>query len=169
LIQRPGAQLAIDLTPSVDAETGDIIDWEALVDADQSDCAHEAGRDGNERSADASGNGLTLGNKPKSNHITVSNARTHNDMLFVTCCGLIVCRETFYRAESPKLEMLLRRYPNHLPPIQFYDNGCSLDKHINTSESDHAKFYGTIRPVDPFHLRTHSGKDATCQANNNPN
>lgn len=103
LIQRPGARLPVDPTASLDAETGDIVDYDALVDTDQTDRVHEAGRDGNEGPVDNSGNGSTLGTKPRVNRITVSHARTHNDMLFVTCCGLIVCRETQYRAESPKL------------------------------------------------------------------
>ncbi|KAG0147198.1 hypothetical protein CROQUDRAFT_670730 [Cronartium quercuum f. sp. fusiforme G11] len=64
----------VDPTASLDVQTGNIKDWDALVDTDQSDCVHESNCDGNDPNVDPSGNSPTLGTKPKLNQITVSYA-----------------------------------------------------------------------------------------------
>ncbi|EGG07887.1 uncharacterized protein MELLADRAFT_85187 [Melampsora larici-populina 98AG31] len=85
--QRTGAKLPEDPTAALNADT-DAFNEDALIERDESDRTHEAGRDGEETSRPA-------GKKP-----FCSNAKTHNDMLFVATCGITLARETMYRAES---------------------------------------------------------------------
>lgn len=87
-VQRSGAKLPEDATAALNADT-DSFDVEDLVDRDETDRAHEAGRDGE----DATQSGT-------SKKIITSNARTHNDILFGGTCGIIQARETMFRAES---------------------------------------------------------------------
>ncbi|EGG12705.1 uncharacterized protein MELLADRAFT_86949 [Melampsora larici-populina 98AG31] len=86
--QRTGAKLPEDPTAALNANT-DAFNVDALIERDESDRTHEAGRDGEETTRPAGGK------KP-----FCSNAKTHNDMLFVATCGITLARETMYRAES---------------------------------------------------------------------
>ncbi|KAH9807938.1 hypothetical protein DFH28DRAFT_1137485 [Melampsora americana] len=156
--QRTGAKLPEDPTAALDADT-DAFNLEALVEGDESDRAHEAGRDGEETFRASN-----ITKKP-----TCSNAKTHNDLLFVGTCGITLARDTMYRAESVILvrEALERKFPV-LPPIQFFDNSCTFDKSLRKDPQAMERFKGTIRPVDPFHMRTHSEKDTQCRKYNDP-
>ncbi|EGG00114.1 uncharacterized protein MELLADRAFT_93766 [Melampsora larici-populina 98AG31] len=68
-------------------DTLEIIDLDGLHQADESDRAHEAAR-----------NGGTA--KPKGTPC-LSRSRTHNDQLIVGTCGIILARQTFYNSEAP--------------------------------------------------------------------
>ncbi|EGG08623.1 uncharacterized protein MELLADRAFT_84719 [Melampsora larici-populina 98AG31] len=123
--QRTGAKLPEDPTAALNADT-DAFNLDALIETDESDQTHEAGRDGEDT-------------------------------------------ETMYRAESVILvrEILERKFPV-LPPIQFLDNSCTFDKSLRKDPEASERLKGTIRPVDPFHMRTHSEKDAQCRKLNDP-
>lgn len=60
-----------------------------------------------------------------------------------------------------------QKYPV-LPPIQFFDNSCTFDKALKNDPAAMVRYSGTIRPVDPFHMRGHSEKDTSCRTNNDP-
>ncbi|KAH9809260.1 hypothetical protein DFH28DRAFT_1086635 [Melampsora americana] len=156
--QRTGAKMPEDPTAALNADT-DAFNLDALVERDESDRAHEAGRDGEET--------FCASNVPKKP--TCSNAKTHNDLLFVATCGITLAQDTMYRAESVILvrESLERKFPV-LPPIQFFDNSCTFDKSLRKDPAAMERLKGTIRPVDPFHMRTHSEKDAQCRKYNDP-
>lgn len=74
----------------------------ALVNSDENDRVHEAGRDGGDYPLPING-GASNFTKLHGKKITVSTARTHNDQLALGTCGVIFFRETMYRAESVKL------------------------------------------------------------------
>ncbi|KAH9820187.1 hypothetical protein DFH28DRAFT_1201030 [Melampsora americana] len=114
--QRTGAKLPEDPTAALNADTN-AFNLDALIETDESDRAHEAGRDG---------------------------------------------EETFRATET-----LERKFPV-LPPIQFFNNSCTFDKCLRKDLPAAKRFRGTIRPVDPFHMRTHSEKDAQCCKFNDP-
>ncbi|KAH9818971.1 hypothetical protein DFH28DRAFT_1147882 [Melampsora americana] len=156
--QRTGAKLPEDPTAALNADTN-AFNLDALIETDESDRAHKAGRDGEETFR-----ATAIAKKP-----FCSNAKTHNDLLFVGTCGITLARDTMYRAESVVLvrETLERKFPV-LPPIQFFDNSCTFDKCLRKDLPAAKRFSGTIRPVDPFHMRTHSEKDAQCRKFNDP-
>ncbi|EGG05202.1 uncharacterized protein MELLADRAFT_88266 [Melampsora larici-populina 98AG31] len=156
--QRTGAKLPEDPTAALNADT-DAFNLDALIETDESDRTHKAGRDGEDTFRPAA-----IQKKP-----LCSNAKTHNDLLFVGTCGITLARETMYCAESVILvrEILERKFPV-LPPIQFFDNSCTFDKSLRKDPEASERLKGTIRPVDPFHMRTHSEKDAQCRKFNDP-
>ncbi|EGG00770.1 uncharacterized protein MELLADRAFT_93025 [Melampsora larici-populina 98AG31] len=74
--QRTGAKLPEDPTAALNADT-DAFNIDALVEGDESDRTHEAGRDGEEAA------------QPVYKKPICSNAKTHNDLLFVaTFCHI---------------------------------------------------------------------------------
>ncbi|KAJ6475036.1 hypothetical protein C8R47DRAFT_1293375, partial [Mycena vitilis] len=95
---------------------------------------------------------------------------THNEQLFVRCCGIVISRATFFGAESVSGQKdFLKttfppRYPNSLPQYIFYDNNCNVLKHLLHC-GDHY-FDNVGLPVDVFHAPGHS--DNFCNTHNNP-
>ncbi|KDR67274.1 hypothetical protein GALMADRAFT_283614 [Galerina marginata CBS 339.88] len=104
--------------------------------------------------------------------------RTHNEQILVAPCGVILARETFYGAEAISMcarshslslqEFIKRTFringqaPNHI----FFDNNCSLAKHVK-DDPFFAKKIGLT--VDVFHFNCkHSERDVFCQSNCNP-
>ncbi|KAJ7126519.1 hypothetical protein C8R43DRAFT_1134848 [Mycena crocata] len=63
---------------------------------------------------------------------------THNEQLFVRCCGVIISRTTFFDAEGiTSVKDFLKatfppEYPGSMPSYMFYDNNCSFLKHLRS-------------------------------------
>ncbi|KAJ7116818.1 hypothetical protein C8R43DRAFT_902319 [Mycena crocata] len=98
---------------------------------------------------------------------------THNEQLFVRCCGIIISRATLFGSESVTgTKVFLKatfppEYPGSKPTYVFYDNNCSLLKHLRSS-GDHY-FNDVGLPVDVFHFKCkHSEGDVFCQTHCNP-
>ncbi|KAH9811467.1 hypothetical protein DFH28DRAFT_1084999 [Melampsora americana] len=85
--QQTGAKFPEDPTTALNADTNNF-NVDALSEQDESDCTHKSRRDGEETLQPA-------GKKP-----FCSNAKMHNNMLFVGTCGITLARETMYCAES---------------------------------------------------------------------
>ncbi|EGG03490.1 uncharacterized protein MELLADRAFT_90187 [Melampsora larici-populina 98AG31] len=96
--QRTGAKLPEDPTAALNTDT-DVFNLDALIEGNETDWTHEAGREG-EDTIRAS----NITKKP-----TCSNAKTHNDLLFVATCGITLARDTMYRAKSV---ILVREVPS---------------------------------------------------------
>nr|GAT55111.1 predicted protein [Mycena chlorophos] len=90
----------------------------------------------------------------KKNSVVLSISRhwTHNDQLFVLCCGVIIARATFYSHEGPSSDFLKKifPYPWLLPTHIFFDKACLLLKHILSHPVD-TFFNTTLIIVDVFH------------------
>ncbi|KAJ7086968.1 hypothetical protein C8R44DRAFT_650414, partial [Mycena epipterygia] len=98
---------------------------------------------------------------------------THNEQLFVRCCGIIVSRATFFGSEGVTgVKTFLKatfppEYPGALPSYIFYDNNCSFLKHLLANGDHYFDHVGL--PVDVFHFKCkHSEADVFCQAHCNP-
>ncbi|KAI0730482.1 hypothetical protein C8Q76DRAFT_669048 [Earliella scabrosa] len=115
-------------------------------------------------------------NSRKKQKSAITRRFTHNEQLIVRCCGIIVARATFFEAESMSnvFEFLLQSFPEAWPRAQpsfcFFDNNCSLLKHIRASEELRSRAIADIGlPVDVFHAITkHKETDAFCQVHCNP-
>ncbi|EGG02774.1 uncharacterized protein MELLADRAFT_90672 [Melampsora larici-populina 98AG31] len=86
ILNRPGSSLRADPTVHLDADTAEFQDLAGLQQADESQRAHKAARDG--------------GESKSSGKYLLSRMRTHNDQLVVGTCGIVLGRKTFYNAES---------------------------------------------------------------------
>lgn len=107
--------------------------------------------------------------------------RTHNEQLVVATCGVIIGRATMFGSEGidgvcvcPPIQaiqlyaytfqmFLHALYPTKasVPQVLFYDNACSLKKHLLSVGDDH--FDQCTMPVDPFHAKTkHRDDDDFC-------
>ncbi|KAJ7334052.1 hypothetical protein DFH08DRAFT_785131 [Mycena albidolilacea] len=101
---------------------------------------------------------LTL-NSPPTPAIKGKNARSwsHNEQLFVRCCGVIISRATFYGSEGlTGVVTFLKatfppQYPGVIPSYIFYDNNCSLVKHLVASGDHYFDHVGL--PVDVWHFK----------------
>ncbi|KAJ7125554.1 hypothetical protein C8R43DRAFT_898602, partial [Mycena crocata] len=98
---------------------------------------------------------------------------THNEQLFVRCCGVIISRATLFGSEGVTgAKVFLKatfppQYPGAKPSYVFYDNNCSFLKHLRAS-GDHY-FDDVGLPVDVFHFKCkHSEGDLFCQTHCNP-
>jgi hypothetical protein len=115
---------------------------------------------------------------------------THNEQLFVCCCGIIISRATFFGSEGvsgvnvrsytfnvpiPYLicfQAFLKAtfpedFPGAKPSYIFYDNNCQFLKHLRNC-GDHY-FDNVGLPVDVFHFKCkHTERDIFCQINCNP-
>ncbi|KAJ6542571.1 hypothetical protein B0H19DRAFT_1170950 [Mycena capillaripes] len=123
-----------------------------------------SGADGDELAPDANAPPKsTLKGRP-------SRRWTHNEQLFVRCCGIIVSRATFFGAEgvSGHKDFLKAtfppQFPKSLPQYIFYDNNCNFLKHLLHC-NDHY-FDNVGLPVDVFHAPGHN--DDFCNTHNNP-
>lgn len=155
MLNRPGSHLPSDPTVHQDWETAELTGLEDVQHADESDRAHEQGREG--------GNVKTC-------KVCLSRSRTHNDQLIVSTCGIILARETFFHSESVSAvrDFLLRTFPRKMPEVCFYDNACNLVSHIYHGGKDYSAFLKTVFPVDPFHFRGHKESDEFCQYYTDP-
>ncbi|KAI0072001.1 hypothetical protein K474DRAFT_1711971 [Panus rudis PR-1116 ss-1] len=96
--------------------------------------------------------------------------RTHNELIFVAPCGVIVARDTCYGAEavSSVIELFKRIYfvgfkPDHL----FFDNNCRLAAMVRGGKEPFFDDVGLT--VDVFHFKSkHSINDHFCQQYCNP-
>ncbi|KAJ7455282.1 hypothetical protein B0H11DRAFT_1739867, partial [Mycena galericulata] len=101
----------------------------------------------------------------------VSRRWTHNEQLFVRCCGIIVSRATFYGAEGvvAHKDFLKATFPPHypraMPSFIFYDNNCNLLKHLLASGDTYFDNVGL--PIDVFHASNHHD-DFFCTTHNSP-
>ncbi|KAJ6609392.1 hypothetical protein B0H10DRAFT_1813877, partial [Mycena sp. CBHHK59/15] len=102
-----------------------------------------------------------------------SRSWTHNEQLFVRCCGVIISRATFYGSEgitgvSAFLKAtFLPQYPGAMPSYIFYDNNCSFKKHLLASGDHYFDHVGL--PVDVWHFKCkHKEGDVFCQIHCNP-
>ncbi|KAJ7858746.1 hypothetical protein B0H13DRAFT_2571333, partial [Mycena leptocephala] len=98
---------------------------------------------------------------------------THNEQLFVRCCGIILSRATMFGSEGVSgVKNFLKatfppQYPGALPSYIFYDNNCSFLKHLRTCDDHYFENVGL--PVDVFHFKCkHSEADVFCQIHCNP-
>ncbi|KAI0744593.1 hypothetical protein C8Q76DRAFT_605770, partial [Earliella scabrosa] len=115
-------------------------------------------------------------NRRKKQKSAITRRFTHNEQLIVHCCGIILARATFFEAESVSnaFEFLLQTFPSSWPRAQpsfcFFDNNCSLLKHVMASEELRSHAIANIGlPVDVFHAITkHKDSDAFCQMHCNP-
>ncbi|KAJ7271869.1 hypothetical protein B0H12DRAFT_991701, partial [Mycena haematopus] len=79
---------------------------------------------------------------------------THNEQLFVRCCGIIISRATMFGSEGVSgVKNFLKatfppQFPGALPSYIFYDNNCSFLKHLRSC-NDHY-FDNVGLPVDVF-------------------
>ncbi|KAJ6619830.1 hypothetical protein B0H10DRAFT_1124062 [Mycena sp. CBHHK59/15] len=103
----------------------------------------------------------------------MSRSWTHNEQLFVRCCGVILSWETFFGLEGISgVKDFLKatfppEYPGSLPSYIFYDNNCQFLKHIQSSGDSYFDNVGL--PVDVFHFKCkHTIRDGFCQVNCNP-
>ncbi|KAJ7212741.1 hypothetical protein C8J57DRAFT_1604047 [Mycena rebaudengoi] len=103
------------------------------------------------------------------------NARcwTHNEQLFVRCCGVIISRATFFGSEGlTGINTFFKatfppNFPGSLPSYIFYDNNCQFYRHLLAS-NDHY-FDGVGLPVDVWHFKCkHKEGDNFCQTHCNP-
>ncbi|KAJ6560405.1 hypothetical protein B0H19DRAFT_1290213 [Mycena capillaripes] len=91
---------------------------------------------------------------------------THNEQLFVRCCGVIISRATFFGSEGiTGVKTFLKvtfptEYPGSLPSYIFYDNNCGFLKHLRAAGDHYFDKVGL--PVD------HSEGDVFCQTHCNP-
>ncbi|KAJ7117828.1 hypothetical protein C8R44DRAFT_626848 [Mycena epipterygia] len=91
---------------------------------------------------------------------------THNEQLFVKCCGVIISRATLYGSESITGLFLKAtfppQYPGAMPSYIFYDNNCSFQKHLKASKDPYFDKVGL--PVDVWHFKCkHKEGDLFCQ------
>ncbi|KAJ4467726.1 hypothetical protein C8J55DRAFT_438525, partial [Lentinula edodes] len=103
----------------------------------------------------------------------MSRRWTHNEQLFVLCCGIIIGRATLYNAEglSAVLEFLKavfpEQYPHYHPTHIFYDHNCGLLKMMQANGDNY--FADVALVLDVFHAKhTHSEQDSFCVLNCNP-
>jgi hypothetical protein len=123
----------------------------------------------------------------------LSRSWTHNEQLFVRCCGVIISRATFFGSEgiySAKVRFARTsfafnlhlpvyrnqeflkatfppEYPGSLPSYIFYDNNCQFLKHLHAIGDTYFDEVGL--PVDVFHFKCkHTIRDGFCQVNCNP-
>lgn len=110
MLKRPGSLLAVDPTTHLNADTGEVVDLEAIQNTDEQDREHEKARDGGIENAEE------VQCDPREAHLRtrampkpcLSNCRTHNDQLIVGTCGTILARRTFYNAESVSAAVVSR-------------------------------------------------------------
>ncbi|KAJ7486073.1 hypothetical protein B0H11DRAFT_1721890, partial [Mycena galericulata] len=98
---------------------------------------------------------------------------THNEQLFVRCCGIIISRATFFGSEGVSgvndflKTTFPKEFPGAMPSYIFYDNNCQFLKHLRHC-NDHY-FDNVGLPVDVFHFKCkHTERDIFCQINCNP-
>ncbi|KAJ7139316.1 hypothetical protein C8R44DRAFT_827942 [Mycena epipterygia] len=96
---------------------------------------------------------------------------THNEQLFVRCCGVIISRATFFGSEGVSGVFLKATFPEEFPGAKpsyiFYDNNCQFLKHLQHCEDHYFDNVGL--PVDVFHFKCkHTEHDIFCQLNCNP-
>lgn len=130
--------------------------------------------------------------KSKLPKVKLSRRWTHNEQLFVRCCGIIVARATFFGSEAISgvkvsflhslfelTPLILARkdflyaifppeYPSALPTHIFFDNNCQLRRHlVNIADTRILPHVGL--PVDVFHFKSkHKETDIHCQTYCNP-
>ncbi|KAF7304403.1 hypothetical protein HMN09_00842400 [Mycena chlorophos] len=81
--------------------------------------------------------------------------KSHNEQIIVRPCGMIIARATFFGSETVTqtavgaFTCLTFRTKDSMPDIVFYDNNCSLYKHLVHVEDPLVKTVGF--PVDVFH------------------
>ncbi|KAJ6589052.1 hypothetical protein B0H19DRAFT_1058126 [Mycena capillaripes] len=102
-----------------------------------------------------------------------SGSWTHNEQLFVRCCGVIISRVTFYGSEGiTGVAAFLKatfppRYPGAMPSYIFYNNNCSFKKHLLASGDHYFDKVGL--PVDVWHFKCkHKEGDNFYQVHCNP-
>lgn len=156
MLNRPGSNLPSDPSVHLHPDTAELVDFDAIHQADEADRAHEAARDGGEA-------------KPKDSS-SLTRSRTHNDQVAVGACGIVLCRRTFYNAEAPSAvrDFLVEAFPDGLPEVIFYDNACNLVRVIHNGDKSAVPFENTVIPVDPFHHRSHKESDEFCQMYTDP-
>ncbi|KAJ7708797.1 hypothetical protein B0H17DRAFT_916967, partial [Mycena rosella] len=110
-------------------------------------------------------------NNPNAPRGRVSRRWTHNEQLFVRCCGIIISRATFYGAEGVvgHKEFLKTtfppQFPRAMPSFIYYDNNCNLLKHLLASGDHYFDHVGL--PIDIFHATNHHD-DLFCTTHNSP-
>ncbi|KAF7304399.1 hypothetical protein HMN09_00842000 [Mycena chlorophos] len=79
--------------------------------------------------------------------------KSHNEQIIVRPCGMIIARATFFGSETvtQTADFIHKtfRTKDSMPDIVFYDNNCSLYKHLVHVEDPLVKTVGF--PVDVFH------------------
>ncbi|KAJ7614703.1 hypothetical protein DFH06DRAFT_1013800 [Mycena polygramma] len=102
-----------------------------------------------------------------------SRSWTHNEQLFVRCCGVIISRVTFFGSEGITGVVAFLKatfppgYPGAMPSYIFYDNNCSFVKHLLACKDTYFDNVGL--PVDVWHFKCkHKEGDNFCQVHCNP-
>ncbi|EGG12306.1 uncharacterized protein MELLADRAFT_89176 [Melampsora larici-populina 98AG31] len=159
MLNRPGSNRPSDPTVHQDWNTAKLIGLEDVQQGDEEERLHEKGREGGDAAP---------------TRISLSRARTHNDQLCVSTCGVILARETFYHSEGVSAV----RVSNFVSSVQAYD--CTLTTFpysglsttyvpkCDASGEDYGPFMETVFPVDPFHFRSHKETDKFCQYYTDP-
>ncbi|KAJ7051020.1 hypothetical protein C8F01DRAFT_1343341 [Mycena amicta] len=97
--------------------------------------------------------------------------KTHNEQIIVRPCGVIVARATFFGSETvPQTADFLRktfRANDSMADIVFYDNNCTLYKHLARINDPLMETVGF--PVDVFHWQCkHKKEGVECAYHCNP-
>ncbi|KAJ6525243.1 hypothetical protein DFH09DRAFT_936833 [Mycena vulgaris] len=97
--------------------------------------------------------------------------KTHNEQIIVRPCGVIVARATFFGSETvtQTADMLRKvfRTEGSMPDIVFYDNNCTLYKHLSRIKDPLIETVGF--PVDVFHWQCkHKKEGVECAYHCNP-
>ncbi|KAJ7688745.1 hypothetical protein B0H17DRAFT_938044, partial [Mycena rosella] len=97
--------------------------------------------------------------------------KTHNEQIIVRPCGVIVAHATFLGSETvtQTADMLRKvfRVAGSMPDIVFYDNNCTLYKHLVRIDDPLVETVGF--PVDVFHWECKHKKDGVeCSFHCNP-
>ncbi|KAJ7498852.1 hypothetical protein FB451DRAFT_1347307 [Mycena latifolia] len=100
-----------------------------------------------------------------------SRSWTHNEQLFVRCCGVLISRATMFGSEGITGAFLKATFPPNFPGAMpsyiFYDNNCQFRKHL-TAQGD-TYFDRVGLPVDVWHFKCkHKEGDLFCQVHCNP-
>lgn len=121
----------------------------------------------------------------------MSRRWTHNEQLFVRCCGVILSRATMYASEGVSGVKVCTQgttgnnsettnshyyqdflkctfpFPGSLPSYIFFDNNCNLLKHLISTDDHYFDLTGL--PVDVFHAHNkHHETDIFCNTHCNP-
>ncbi|KAJ7066139.1 hypothetical protein C8F01DRAFT_1019366 [Mycena amicta] len=153
-----------------------MVDCSALADPEFITCAIPAHREEElqlRNSADAAFQDLSRRlesseqtRKPK---LRVSRRWTHNEQLFVMCCGIITARATFFSAEGPaSVKEFLKRVfhrPWLLPTHIFFDKACQVLKHLHAQGDTYFKDVRLV--VDVFHANKNHD-EVFCNTHNIP-
>lgn len=153
MLNRPGSNRPSDPTVHQDWNTAELIGLNNIQQADKADRAHEQAHEGGDLP------------KTKGCRVCFSRKKTHNDQLIVSCCGVILARETFFNSESLSAvrafllrtptpdasSLLLRQRLQACRPHLQRDRGphsvCELLTHFTSAATKKVTSFVSITPI----------------------